>query len=165
MEEGMLRVTVPANSGPGQQLLVPSPDGGMISAIVPDGLGPGSVFLIQPPPAVVVQGVSVNSSMTSGVAGKDRQHLQSQQKQQQQKQQEARMLLHQKGLVKIKIPRGLKGGDQFRVRIADGRTVTVVVPRGKVSGEEFQLKVPNKKQNWHDNPLAVLPMTIGPFLG
>jgi hypothetical protein len=134
----------------------------MISAIVPDGLGPGSVFLVQPPPAIVVQGVSVNSSVSSGVVGNDQQRLQSQQ---QQKQQEARILLHQKGLVKIKIPLGLKGGDQFRVRIADGRTVTAVVPRGKVSGEEFHLKVPNKKQNWHDNPFAVLPMTIGPFLG
>ena len=82
----------------------------------------------------------------------------------QSKQEEIQKLYNEKGLVKVKVPPGKSKGDKFRVRIFDGRSITVTVPTNGVS--EFYLKVDEdkKKQNWNDNPLAVLPMTVGPFL-
>ena len=59
------------------------------------------------------------------------------------------------------VPLGKKKGDKFRVRIFDGRTIDAVVPEDGISS--FYMKVPKKKQNWHDNPLATLPMAIGPL--
>ena len=82
----------------------------------------------------------------------------------QSKLEEIQKLYNEKGLVKVKVPPGKSKGDKFRVRIFDGRSITATVPTNDVS--EFYLKVDEekKKQNWHDNPLAVLPMTVGPFL-
>mmetsp|Transcript_16535 Transcript_16535/g.21641 ORF Transcript_16535/g.21641 Transcript_16535/m.21641 type:complete len:97 (+) Transcript_16535:162-452(+) len=85
-----------------------------------------------------------------------------QQQQQQQRSDSEEIMLRKKGLVKLKVPKGLKAGDQFQVRIPDGRTISVVVPPNVT--DYFHVKVPNKKQNWHDNPLAVVPMAVGPFL-
>jgi len=74
---------------------------------------------------------------------------------------EVQQLYNEKGLVKVIVPTGKSKGDKFRVRIFDGRTVDAVVPEDGI--REFYMKVPKKKQNWHDNPLATLPMAIGPL--
>lgn len=58
-------------------------------------------------------------------------------------------------LVLIKVPAGAERGSKIRVQLADGRTVDATVPRDP-SVTEFYLRVPPKKQNWHDNPLAVV---------
>jgi hypothetical protein len=77
---------------------------------------------------------------------------------------EEMLLLHNKGLVKIKVPPNLQAGDKMRVQIPDGRTINAVVPPGKNPSEYFHVKVPPKKQNFHDNPVAVLaPMALGPL--
>lgn len=65
-------------------------------------------------------------------------------------------------LVLIKVPAGAGPGEKIRVRVPDGRTVEATVPPGNLT--EFYLRLPNKKQNWHNNPLAVAPMTLGPLL-
>jgi hypothetical protein len=64
-------------------------------------------------------------------------------------------------LVLIKVPIGAAPGTKIRVRVPDGRTIDATVPAGNLS--EVYLRLPNKKQNWHDNPLAVAPMTLGPM--
>ena len=74
---------------------------------------------------------------------------------------EVQELYNEKGLVKVIVPPGKKKGDKFRVRIFDGRTIDAVVPEDEIA--EFYIKVPKKKQNWHDNPLATLPMAVGPL--
>ena len=74
---------------------------------------------------------------------------------------EVQQLYNDKGLVKVIVPQGMSKGDKFRVRIFDGRTIDAVVPEDGIS--EFYMKVPKKKQNWHDNPLATLPMAVGPL--
>lgn len=73
------------------------------------------------------------------------------------------LLLHNKGLVKVRVPPNLKPGDKMRVQIPDGRMIDTVVPPGNLS--EYHVKVPAKKQNFHDNPIAVhAPMLLGPLL-
>ena len=74
---------------------------------------------------------------------------------------EIQQLYNDKGLVKVIVPLGKRKGDKFRVKIFDGRTVDTVVPEDGIS--DFYMKVPKKKQNWHDNPLATLPMAVGPL--
>jgi len=74
---------------------------------------------------------------------------------------EVQQLYNDKGLIKVIVPPGKSKGDKFRVRIFDGRTIDAVVPEDGIS--EFYMKVPKKKQNWHNNPLATLPMAIGPL--
>ena len=74
---------------------------------------------------------------------------------------EVQELYNEKGLVKVIVPPGKKKGDKFRVRLFDGRTIDAVVPEDEIA--EFYMKVPKKKQNWHDNPLATLPMAVGPL--
>lgn len=64
-------------------------------------------------------------------------------------------------VVLIKVPRGATPGTKFRVRVPDGRTVDATVPPGNV--QEFYLRLPPRKQNWHNNPLAVAPMVFGPL--
>jgi hypothetical protein len=64
-------------------------------------------------------------------------------------------------VVLIKVPRGAAPGFKFRVKVPDGRTVDATVPPGYV--QEFYLRLPPRKQNWHDNPLAVAPMVFGPM--
>ena len=74
---------------------------------------------------------------------------------------EVQQLYNDKGLIKVIVPQGKRKGDKFRVRIFDGRTIDAVVPQDGISA--FYMKVPKKKQNWHDNPLATLPMAVGPL--
>jgi hypothetical protein len=64
-------------------------------------------------------------------------------------------------VVLIKVPRGAAPGTKFRVKVPDGRTIDATVPPGYV--QEFYLRLPRRKQNWHDNPLAVAPMIFGPM--
>lgn len=148
----ILQVTIPPNCG--TTLLVQTPDGQVISAVVPKGLGPGQVFHVETPPDDVQRSERAHPQ--------SHQHQQQQQQQQPQRSDSEESMLRQKGLVKLRVPKGLQAGDQFKVRIPDGRTITVVVPPNVT--DYFQVKVPTKKQNWHDNPLAVAPMVVGPFL-
>jgi hypothetical protein len=64
-------------------------------------------------------------------------------------------------VILIKVPPGATPGTKFRVRVPDGRTVDATVPPGNV--QEFYLRLPPRRQNWHDNPLAVAPMVFGPL--
>lgn len=64
--------------------------------------------------------------------------------------------------VLIKVPPGALPGEKIRVQIKPGQTIEATVPEGNV--KEFYVRVPRQKQNWHDNVLAVAPMTAGPFL-
>ena len=65
-------------------------------------------------------------------------------------------------LVTIKVPPGLLPSERFNVKLADGRSVSATVPMD--GPEEFQLSVEKKSsQNWHDSPLAVAPMFLGPL--
>jgi len=64
--------------------------------------------------------------------------------------------------VTIKVPPGLLPSERFNVKLADGRSVSATVPMD--GPEEFQLSVEKKSsQNWHDSPLAVAPMFLGPL--
>jgi len=166
----MLQVTVPPNSASGQELHVESPDGRVISAIIPPGHGPGQTFYIQIPTTarVGVHGAALNNAWCCGFLREQQQqqpiHNKATQPKKYKRCSEEMLLLHNKGLVKLKVPKGLVAGDRFKVRIPDGRTVNAVVPQGNVS--EFHLKVDQsqaKKQNWHNNPLAVAPMIFGPL--
>mmetsp|Transcript_37392 Transcript_37392/g.41827 ORF Transcript_37392/g.41827 Transcript_37392/m.41827 type:complete len:104 (+) Transcript_37392:133-444(+) len=76
----------------------------------------------------------------------------------------------QQQLLKIKVPKGKRKGDRFKVRLEDGRIIEATVPNNTI--KEFYLDVNvnmndrakrKRRQNWHDNPLAVLPMTFGPL--
>jgi hypothetical protein len=181
-------VTVPSGTSPGQTLLIqhPSANGQVISAAIPEGHYAGNTFYVRFPPLVVVSGTPVgNPQLTGQQQSQTYEPAQQQQspqpggggqsyapppalQQQQGKKKykrcsEEMLLLHKKGLVKIKVPPNLQAGDKMRVQIPDGRMINVVVPSGNVS--EFQVKVPPKKQNWHDNPIAVhAPMALGPLL-
>lgn len=184
-------VTIPQGMQSGQNILVQHPSGQVISATIPPGHDSGATFYVRFPAAtnIVVAGVPVQSSAddfatrfgaSGGAAGNamNRPHQQQPQQPpyrpppQQQKQgkkkkykrcSEEMLLLNKKGLVKIKVPPNLGAGDKMRVQIPDGRMITVTVPPGNVS--EFQVKVPPKKQNFHDNPIAVhAPMALGPLM-
>lgn len=82
-------------------------------------------------------------------------------------------------LVLVRVPPGSLPGSAIRIRIDDGRLIEAVVPDGNVN--EFFLRVPpvegatnrqqqsnsssqSQRQNWHNHPLAIAPMAIGPFL-
>jgi hypothetical protein len=158
-----LRVIVPSDAGPGRQLIVQTPDGRRVSAIVPEGHGAGSQFLVRcpphPPPALSLR-------------GQHEQYYQNHQnnimtKEKEQRKKETLSSPTQSPTVhKIKVPRGKRKGDKFNVCLPSGRTIVATVPQNNL--EEFYIDVgmekqKPKKQNWHDNPLAVLPMTVGPF--
>merc|ERR1712238_325750 len=96
---------------------------------------------------------------------------QQQNQNQQQQQQQQQVVQPPSSLLKIKVPKGKRKGDRFKVRLQDGQTIEATVPNNNI--KEFYLDVSKtatenakrkQKQNWHENPLAVLPMTIGPFL-
>jgi len=75
------------------------------------------------------------------------------------------LLLNKRGLVPVTVPIYGRPGDKIRVRCPDGRTIDAIIPVGMGPYDEFLVKVPGKKQNWHDNPVAVnAPMAFGPFL-
>lgn len=190
----LVGVTVPAGTCPSQALLVhhPSGNGQVVSAVVPEGHHSGSTFHIRFPPLLVVKGEPIENSITklpitkkphqpgkticqddiaSNLSGSNLIHADAdttaQPKHQGTKKykrcSEEMLLLHNKGLVKIKVPPNLKTGDRMKVQIPDGRVIHAVVPPGNMA--EFYVKVPTKKQNFHDNPIAVVaPMALGPFL-
>jgi hypothetical protein len=65
--------------------------------------------------------------------------------------------------VLVQVPPGAAPGSKIRVKIPDGRVIEATVPRGEDT--QFYIKVPPRKQNWHDNPLAyAAPMAVAPFL-
>eukprot|EP00588_Corethron_pennatum_P006418 CAMPEP_0194287672 /NCGR_PEP_ID=MMETSP0169-20130528/35265_1 /TAXON_ID=218684 /ORGANISM="Corethron pennatum, Strain L29A3" /LENGTH=164 /DNA_ID=CAMNT_0039034445 /DNA_START=206 /DNA_END=700 /DNA_ORIENTATION=+ len=162
MDSCFLEVTVPINFGPGEELLLLAPNGLKISAIIPEGHGPGHIFHVRLPSApIVAQSDTVENEAPPPIHEPQYQQLAPQQPRKYKRCSEEMLLLHKKGIVKIKVPPGHRAGDKFKVRIPDGRNIDVVVPPGNVS--EFQIKVPTKKQNWHDNPLAVAPMAFAPF--
>lgn len=100
-----------------------------------------------PPNSLAVHGAALNNANTVVDYPREQQQQQQQQpihnKATQPKKykrcSEEMLLLHNKGLVKVKVPKGLRAGDRFKVRIPDGRTVNAVVPEGNVS--EFHLKL------------------------
>lgn len=182
-------MTVPDEMGPGQDLLIqhPSGNGQVIAATIPEGYQAGSMFHVRFPTSnpTVVSGTSViqqshqqsngPADIASGFGGDNsagqHQPYRPSAKQQQQGQgktkykrcSEEMLLLHNKGLVKIKVPPNLSAGDRMRVQIPDGRMINATIPAGNVS--EFHVKVPTKKQNFHDNPIAVhAPMALGPLM-
>jgi hypothetical protein len=95
-------------------------------------------------------------------------------------------------LVLVRVPPGSVPGSTIRVRIDDGRLIEAVVPAanegeggnsGLTAAIEFFLRVPpmegaragpihqrqkqqgqQGRQNWHDHPLAIAPMAVGPLL-
>ena len=130
-----VRVVVPANLGPDRQILVKTPDGGAVSAVVPKECAVGSTILVQVPPQAAPL------------------------------QQQPPKIPH---VQKIKVPEGKrKKGEKFRVRLPDGRTIMATVPFNgckEFSLDTSTLSKQQRQQNWHDNPLAVAPMFVGPFL-
>jgi hypothetical protein len=161
-----LRVIVPSDAGPGRHLIVTTPDGRRVSAIVPNGHEAGSHFLVRcpphPPPALSLREQHEqyyqnhqNNMMMKETSSSPTQSPQSQ------PQSQSSPSVH-----KIKVPRGKRKGDKFNVTLPDGRTIVATVPQNNMT--EFHIDVgmekqKPKKQNWHDNPFAILPMTVGPF--
>jgi hypothetical protein len=187
-------VRVPKGSSAGQTILVKHPSGNnqVVSTVIPEGHYPGSTFYVRFPPAPGVSGIPASNPQTSGkqanhasqspnqprhpsdasVSGfgsvisqshgnppnRNAKHETKKHK----RCSEEMLLLHNKGLVKVRVPPNLKPGDKMRVQIPDGRIIDTVVPPGNLS--EFHVKVPAKKQNFHDNPVAVhAPMLLGPL--
>lgn len=82
---------------------------------------------------------------------------------QRQEQQQQRQRDSNDNRVLVKVPPGVAPGSKIRVKIPDGRVIEVTVPPGDAT--QFYVKVPPRKQNWHDNPLAyAAPMAVAPFL-
>jgi hypothetical protein len=203
-QNGLMAVSVPASSLPGNKLLVRAPDGSdrVISAVVPKGAFPGHTFLVRIPAEeavpVCVMGIPVQADLAEQkhrnheragvgdaqvVAGRDiesadlrlveesspTEHLHNVSHQQPSSELELQDRRNTRStpetsdpnVVLIKVPRGASPGTKFRVRVPDGRTVDATVPPGNV--QEFYLRLPTRKQNWHDNPLAVAPMVFGPL--
>lgn len=138
-----LKVIVPPNLGPDRRVLVQTPDGRKISAVVPKECPPGSAILVQIPP----QGNTRDPR---------RQPHQPQQPPPSHRVQ------------KIRVPKGKrKKGEKFQVVLPDGRTIMATVPFDgcqEFSLDTSTLSKQQRKQNWHDNPLAVAPMFLGPLL-
>jgi hypothetical protein len=171
---------------PGQTLVIrhSGGDGQIISADIPEGHYPGQKFDVRLPPSSSIHGRLPLLQQPSSVGQLGGAHalspgVGSGRKQQQPGTSETppslqqgkkfklcsedMLLLHNKGLVKIKVPPGRTAGDRIRVKIPDGRSFDVVVPAGIT--DEFYLKVPMKLRNLHDNPIAVhAPMSLGPMI-
>lgn len=187
-------VTVPNGSSPGQTIVVKHPRANdrIVSAVIPEGHHPGSTFYVRFP-MTMVSSIPATNSQLSGkqanhasqsphppqsstenfVAGFGSDRISSNGNppipnakpgtKKYKRCSEEMLLLHNKGLVKVRVPPNLKPGDKMRVQIPDGRMINTVIPPGNVS--EFHVKVPAKKQNFHDNPIAVhAPMLLGPLL-
>jgi hypothetical protein len=167
-----LRVIVPSDAGPGRQLIVTTPDGRRISAIVPNGHEAGSHFLVRcpphPPPALSLREQheqyyqNYQNSMMKETSSSPTQSPQSQP----QSPSRSPSPSQSPSVHKIKVPIGKRKGEKFNVTLPDGSTIVATVPQNNMT--EFYIDVgmekqKPKKQNWHDNPLAVLPMTVGPF--
>ncbi len=134
-----VKVIVPYNLGLDRRILVQTPDGRKISAIVPKGCASGSAILVKVPPREASEVAKRKSPETP---------LQR--------------------VVTIKVPEGKRRkGEKFRVRLPDGRSIVATVPFHGC--KEFSLDTSTqtkheRQQNWHDNPLAVAPMFMGPML-
>jgi hypothetical protein len=72
-------------------------------------------------------------------------------------------------LVLVRVPPGASPGTAIRVRVDDGRIIEATIPTEPPGVSEFYVRVPplqqeqRRNQNWHDHPLAIAPMAIGPF--
>ena len=137
-----VKVIVPANLGPDRQILVETPDGRRISAVVPKECAVGSTILVQVPP----------QTATAPPQPKQPSPLPPQIDRVQ----------------KIKVPEGKRRkGEKFRVVLPDGRSIMATVPYNgckEFSLDTSTLSKQQRQQNWHDSPLAVAPMFVGPFL-
>merc|ERR1712194_831087 len=107
---------------------------------------------------------SSSNSRSSQEQTHQQQHQQRQHQEQEQEQQQ-QVVQPPSSLLKIKVPKGKRQGDRFKVRLDDGQTIAATVPNNNL--KEFYLDVSGtanenakrkRKQNWHENPLAVLPM-------
>jgi len=112
-----------------------------------------------------------NSNSRSSQGQTHQQQHQQRQHQEQEQEQQQQVVQPPSSLLKIKVPKGKRQGDRFKVRLDDGQTIEATVPNNNlkefyldVSGTATENAKRKRKQNWHENPLAVLPMTIGPFL-
>jgi hypothetical protein len=68
-------------------------------------------------------------------------------------------------LVLVRVPPGAAPGTAIRVRVNDGRIIEATIPADP-GVTEFYVRVPpqqSQQQNWHDHPLAIAPMALGPF--
>jgi hypothetical protein len=69
-------------------------------------------------------------------------------------------------LVLVRVPPGTSPGTAIRVRVNDGRIIEATIPE-EPGVTEFYVRVPPQsqpqQQNWHDHPLAIAPMALGPF--
>ena len=203
-QNGLMAVSVPESSLPGNKLLVRAPDGSdrVISAVVPKGAFPGHTFFVKIPAEeavpICVMGIPVQADLVDQqhrnhgrtgvgdaqvVSGHDIESADLRLVEESSRPEHVHDVSHQQpslelephdrrntratpetsdpNVVLIKVPRGATPGTKIRVRVPDGRTVDVTVPPGNI--QEFYLRLPTRKQNWHDNPLAVAPMVFGPL--
>jgi len=171
-ERTCIRVIVPPDAGPGRELIVQTPEGRLVSAIVPKGHQAGSIFLVNcppPPPRSALQQQKHNQQQNQNHTRMKENGKMMMDSSMSQGQNYNQQVQPPSSLLKIKVPKGKRKGDRFKVRMADGQTIEATVPNNNIT--EFYLDVNandvakrKRKQNWHDNPLAVLPMTFGPFL-
>merc|ERR1719148_544870 len=107
---------------------------------------------------------SNNNSNSRSSQEQTHQQQHQQRQHQEQHQQQQQVVQPPSSLLKIKVPKGKRKGDRFKVRLDDGQTIEATVPNNNI--KEFYLDVSKtaienakrkRKQNWHDNPLAVLP--------
>lgn len=130
-------------------------DSTTVKVVVPPKLGPDRRILIQTPDgrtisAVVPRGCASGSAILIQVPPPQQEKAPPQR------------------IVTIKVPEGKRRkGEKFRVRLPDGRSVMATVPFHGC--REFSLDTgtqskQERQQNWHDNPLAVAPMVLGPML-
>merc|ERR1719157_297742 len=100
-----------------------------------------------------------NSSNSNTRSQQERTHNhQHQHQHQQQQQQQQQVVQPPSSLLKIKVPKGKRKGDRFKVRLDDGQTIEATVPNNNI--KEFYLDVSKtaienakrkRKQNWHEN--------------
>jgi hypothetical protein len=206
-QNGLMAVSVPMSSLPGNKLLVRAPDGSdrVISVVIPKGALPGHSFLVKMPAEeaapICVMGIPVQADLVEQqhqnrvgdaqvVAGHDIESADLRLVEESSPPELVDDVSHQQpsselelapgrnatqdrrntnatpesmdpNVLLVKVPRGATPGTKFRVKVPDGRTVDATVPPGNV--QEFYLRLPTRKQNWHDNPLAVAPMVFGPL--
>ena len=140
-----VEVIVPPNLGPERRIIVQTPDGEKINAVVPEGCAANSTFRIQVPTQKSKRNQQQRSKQPPPPPPSPTHRIQT-----------------------IRVPDGKrKKGEKFQVRFADGRTMVVTVPFNGC--QEFSLDTGTqskrqRQQNWHDNPLAIAPMVLGPLM-
>eukprot|EP00536_Pseudo-nitzschia_multiseries_P006365 jgi/Psemu1/192962/e_gw1.134.61.1 len=139
-----VKVIVPPNLGRDRRILIQTPDGRKISSVVPEGCTSGSAILVRVPPQETSRAAQLKARAPPPPPPP------------------------MERVTTIKVPEGKRRkGEKFRVRLPDGRTVMATVPFNGC--REFSLDTSTRtkqerQQNWHDNPLAVAPMVLGPLL-